>query len=45
MINISDFSRAPCAIVAKAENDSQQNVYKYMYCSLIQINLFVYSAV
>ena len=26
MIDISDFSCAPHAIVAKAENDSQQNV-------------------
>ena len=43
MIDISDFSCALHAIVAKAENDSQQNVYQY--CSLTQINLFEYSAV
>ena len=43
MIDISDFSCAPRAIAAKAENDSQQNVYEY--CSLTQINLFVYNAV
>ena len=38
-----DFSCAPRAIVAKAENDSQENVYEH--CSLTQINLFVYSTV
>ena len=37
------FSCAPHASVAKAENDFHQNVYEY--CSLTQINLFVYSAV
>ena len=43
MIDISRFSCALRAIVAKAENDFHQNVYKY--CSLTQMNLFVYSAV
>ena len=43
MIDISDFSFAQRAIVAKAENDSQQNVYEYRF--LTQINLFVYIAV
>ena len=43
MIDLSDFSCAQRAIVAKAENDSQQNVYEYRF--LTQINLFVYIAV
>ena len=46
MIDISDFSCASRAIVAKAENDSQQIKrlrVLFEYCS--QINLFVYSAV
>ena len=43
MIDISDFSCAQRTIVAKAENDSQQNVYEYRF--LTQIKLFVYIAV
>ena len=43
MIDISHFLCAPRAIVAKTENDFHQHVYEY--CSIIQMNLFVYSAV
>ena len=43
MIDISHFPCAPRAIVAKAENHCNQNVYEY--CSLTQMNLFVYIAV
>ena len=43
MFDISHFSSTLRAIVAKAENDFNQSVYEY--CSLTQMNLFVYSAV